>query len=142
MESNPFNIGVYIYPVQRILLALGHVSLIVLLVRGEVFKGLFNALAAVGKMAFSNYILQTVICTLIFFGYGLGYFARLEYYELYFIVVAIWIFQLIISPLWLKYFRFGPLEWAWRSLTYWRRQPMAIPHASIPRPAFGLVKDS
>jgi uncharacterized protein len=82
----------------------------------------------VGKMAFSNYILQTIICTLIFFGYGLGYFARLEYYQLNFIVVAIWMLQLIISPLWLNHFRFGPLEWAWRSLTYWKRQPMVIPH--------------
>jgi uncharacterized protein len=130
MESNPYNIAVYIYPIQRILLALGHVSLIILLVRGEVFKGLFNALGAVGKMAFSNYILQTIICTMIFFGYGLGYFARLEYYQLYFIVAAIWILQLIISPLWLKYFRFGPLEWAWRSLTYWRRQSMLLTERS------------
>lgn len=129
MESNPYNIEIYIYPIQRILLAVGHVSLIILLIRGEVFKVLFNALAAVGKMAFSNYILQTIICTLIFFGYGLGYFARLEYYQLYFIVVAVWILQLIISPLWLKHFRFGPLEWAWRSLTYWRRQSMALPQA-------------
>jgi uncharacterized protein len=128
LESNPSNIGIYIYPVQRILLALGHVSLIILLIRSDVFKKLFHALGAVGKMAFSNYILQTIICTLIFFGYGLGYFARLEYYQLNFIVVAIWMLQLIISPLWLNHFRFGPLEWAWRSLTYWKRQPMVIPH--------------
>jgi uncharacterized protein len=132
IESNPYKIGIYVYPIQRILIALGHVSLIVLLIRGEVFRRLFHALAAVGKMAFSNYILQTIICTLIFFGYGLGYFARLEYYELTFVVMAIWTLQLIISPLWLKHFRFGPLEWAWRSLTYWRRQSMIIPHHSSP----------
>ncbi|HEX6893607.1 MAG TPA: DUF418 domain-containing protein, partial [Chryseolinea sp.] len=127
MESNPINIGIYIYPIQRILIALGHVSLIILLIRAGVFKRIFNALGAVGKMAFSNYILQTIICTLIFFGYGLGYFARFEYYQLNFIVVAIWVLQMIVSSLWLKHFRFGPLEWAWRSLTYRRLQSMAIP---------------
>jgi uncharacterized protein len=132
IESNPYNIDIYIYPIQRIVLALGHISLVVLLIRGEVFKGLFRALGAVGKMAFTNYILQTILCSLIFFGYGLGYFASLEYYELNFIVVSIWVLQLIISPLWLKHFRFGPLEWAWRSLTYWRRQSMVIPHGSSP----------
>ena len=131
MESNPYNIRIYMYPIQRIFLALGHVSLIILLIRLKVFKGLFNAIAAVGKMAFSNYILQTILCTLIFFGYGLGYFARLEYYQLYFIVIAIWVLQLIVSSLWLRYFRFGPLEWVWRSLTYRRLQPMMLPRSTV-----------
>ncbi|MBO9639479.1 MAG: DUF418 domain-containing protein, partial [Siphonobacter aquaeclarae] len=81
-------------------------------------------LAAVGQLAFTNYIMQSVICTLLFFGYGFGWYARLEYYQLYYVVVAIWIFQLIISPLWLQSFRFGPLEWVWRCLTYWKRFPI------------------
>ena len=130
MDLNPYNIRIYFYPIQRILLALGHVSLIILLIRLGLLNRLFNAVAAVGKMAFSNYILQTILCTLIFFGYGLGYFARMEYYQLYFIVMAIWVVQLIISSLWLKYFRFGPLEWLWRSLTYWRLQPIMLPRSS------------
>ncbi|RYE17174.1 MAG: DUF418 domain-containing protein, partial [Sphingobacteriaceae bacterium] len=81
-------------------------------------------LAAVGQMAFTNYIMQTVFCTLFFFGYGLNYFAEMQYYQLYLVVAVIWFIQLIVSPIWLKYFLFGPLEWLWRSLTYWQRQPM------------------
>jgi uncharacterized protein len=121
-----FNIGVYIYPFERTLLMVGHVSLILLLLKSGWFKTFFNMLAAVGRMAFSNYILQSLICSFIFFGYGFGYFARLQYYQLFFLVAVIWALQLIISPIWLTYFRFGPLEWAWRSLTYWKRQPMRI----------------
>jgi uncharacterized protein len=139
MEANVFDIGTYLYPVQRILLTLGHVSLILLLVRAGVFKGLFKAIGAVGKMAFTNYILQTIICTFIFFGYGLGYFGYVEYYQLYFIIVAIWTFQLVLSSVWLRYFRFGPLEWVWRSLTYWKRQPMLLPRHDttvLPQPGF------
>jgi uncharacterized protein len=124
LESHPFNPLVWTYPVERVLIMLGHVSLVVLLVRAGVLKPLFNALSAVGKMAFSNYILQSTICSFIFFGYGFGYFARLEYYQLFSVVFTIGLVQLIGSPIWLKYFRFGPLEWAWRSLTYWKLQPI------------------
>lgn len=125
-EANPFNIRVLIQPLQRMLLGVGHVSLLILLLRRGFFKRLTNMLGAVGKMAFSNYIMHTAICSFIFFGYGLGYFGRLKYHELYYIVIAIWILQLVISPIWFKYFRFGPLEWAWRSLTYWKVQPMRV----------------
>ena len=75
-------------------------------------------------MAFSNYILDTVICTTIFYGHGFGLFGKVERVWQFAIVVAIWALQLVISPIWLKYFLFGPLEWLWRSLTYWRREPM------------------
>jgi uncharacterized protein len=60
----------------------------------------------------------------VFTGAGLALFGHLERHELYYVVVAIWIAQLIWSPLWLRRFRFGPAEWAWRSLTYWKKQPM------------------
>ena len=63
-------------------------------------------------MAFTNYIMHSVICTLVFFGYGLNYFAELEFYQLYFVALAIWVLQLIISPLWLRSFLFGPLGMA------------------------------
>jgi uncharacterized protein len=79
-------------------------------------------LAAVGRMALTNYVMQTMICVLIFSGVGLGWFGSLARHQLYFIVAAIWLAQLIASPLWLRAFRFGPLEWVWRSLTYKRWQ--------------------
>jgi uncharacterized protein len=124
MDAHPINLAIYLYPVQRLLLVVGHVSLLLLLVQAGALSGLMRRLAAVGQMAFTNYILQTVFCTLFFFGYGLGYFGRLHYYQLFYVVGVIWVVQLIVSPLWLRYFLFGPLEWVWRSLTYWQRQPL------------------
>jgi len=124
MEQVPINWVNLIYPFQRILLVMAHAASLILLYKSGVVQGLMNRLVAVGRMAFTNYISHSVICTLFFFGYGLNYFAELEFYQIYFVAFAIWIFQLIISPIWLKYFRFGPLEWLWRSLTYWKMQPM------------------
>jgi uncharacterized protein len=120
-----FSIGesFFTYNLGRIPMTLGHVALIMLFIKSGVLRFLQDALAAVGRMAFTNYIMHTLICNFIFLGYGLALYGRLQRYELYFIVFGIWIVQLIISPIWLKYFRYGPLEWAWRSLTYWERQP-------------------
>jgi uncharacterized protein len=95
------------------------------------FYPLFLLLEAVGQMALTNYIMQSVICTLVFFGYGLNYYAELEFYQIYFVVLAIWALQLIVSPLWLRYFLYGPLEWVWRSLTYWCRQPFSRPRGKL-----------
>jgi uncharacterized protein len=79
---------------------------------------LLKRLQAVGQMALSNYLMQTVMCSLFFFGYGLGFYNKLEIHQLYYVVAIILVFQLIVSPFWLKYNRFGPVEWLWRSLTY------------------------
>jgi len=108
----------------RVPTTIGHVGLIMLFIKSGIFPFLQRSLAAVGQMAFTNYIMQTIICNFIFLGFGFAMFGKFQRYELYYIVVGIWIFQMIVSPIWLRYFRFGPLEWAWRSLTYWQRQPM------------------
>ena len=113
-----------LYPVLRILLAIAHTSLIMLIIQSGALQSLFKKLAAVGQMALTNYIMQTVICTLFFFGYGLNYYDTLQFYQIFYVVFFTWLIQLIISPLWLRYYRFGPLEWLWRSLTYWKIQPM------------------
>ena len=81
-------------------------------------------LAAVGQMALTNYMMHSVICAFVFLGFGFGLFGSLQRFELYYVVFSIWFFQLLLSPVWLRYFRFGPLEWFWRSLTYWKPQPM------------------
>jgi uncharacterized protein len=123
MELVPIEWVRLIYPFQRIFLVMAHVSAIVLLYKAKFGQRLFRGLEAVGQMALSNYIMHSVICTLLFFGYGLNYYGELEFYQLYFVVAAIWTLQLVVSPLWLRSFRFGPLEWVWRSLTYWKWQP-------------------
>ena len=112
------------YNVGRIAITCGHIGLIMLFIKSGWLLFLQKAFAAVGQMAFSNYIMQSIICNIIFLGYGFAMYGKLQRYELYYIVISVWIFQLIVSPIWLKYFRFGPLEWMWRSLTYWQRQPM------------------
>lgn len=103
--------------------SLGWVSVVMLVYQSGKFNAFTDRLAAVGRTAFSNYILQTVICTMIFYGHGLGYFGEIERTGQLAIVLAVWIVQLHLSPLWLHYFRSGPLEWLWRSLTYWQLQP-------------------
>jgi len=114
------------YDLGRLTVALGHMAVIILMCKAGVFHWLTSALGAVGQMAFSNYITQSVITAFYFTGYGFKMYGKLERYQLYYVVGAIWIFQLIVSPIWMRHFRFGPLEWCWRSLTYWKRQPMRL----------------
>ena len=67
---------------------------------------------------------MSVICAMLFYGYGFGLWGEVSRAGLWGIVALIWIAQLLWSPWWLARFRFGPLEWLWRSLTYWKAQPM------------------
>jgi uncharacterized protein len=112
--------------VGSLFVALGHVGLVLLLWKAGLFRRLSRALAAVGRMALSNYLLQTLICTALFDGWGFGLFDRLDRLHLLGVVVAVWVFELVLSPVWLHFFQFGPMEWLWRSLTYKRRQPFLI----------------
>jgi uncharacterized protein len=116
----------YVHPYQlrRTALAFGHLSLIVLLYKSGLFQWALNRLANVGQMAFTNYLMQSLICVTLFYGFGFGLFGRLQRYEAYYVVFAVWAFQLVFSSVWLHYFQFGPFEWVWRSLTYWKKQPM------------------
>lgn len=104
--------------------ALGHVALVMLATRSGRFRAALSRLASVGRMAFTNYISQTLLCTLLFAGWGLGLYGRLERWQLLGVVGGVWALQLAWSPWWLARFRFGPLEWLWRSLTYLRLQPL------------------
>lgn len=85
---------------------------------------LYDRLAAAGRMALTNYLMQTILCTTLFYGHGLGLFGYLERTGQLAVVLGIWLAQFVYSPLWLRYFRFGPFEWLWRSLTYFRVQPI------------------
>ena len=102
-------------------MALGYIGLVMLMVRRGWWVGVQARLAAVGRMAFTNYIAQTVICTTIFYGHGFGLFGGVERWQQALIVLGVWAVELWWSPLWLRRFRYGPLEWLWRTLTYGRR---------------------
>ncbi|MFC0183190.1 uncharacterized protein SAMN04515674_105163 [Pseudarcicella hirudinis] len=112
------------YEPRRLFITAGHVGLLMLIFKSGWFKGFAKVLSSVGQMAFTNYLMQSVLCTLFFYGYGLGYFGKLQRYELYLVVLSVWIIQLIWSNIWLRNFRLGPLEWLWKSLTYARKQPI------------------
>jgi uncharacterized protein len=101
----------------------GHIGLVMLLCQSGALTWLTRRLAAVGRMALSNYLFDSLVCTTLFYGYGLDLFGTIHRPLLYLIVVALWTSQLLASVLWLEAFRFGPAEWVWRSLTYWKLQP-------------------
>jgi uncharacterized protein len=105
-------------------MALGHVAVVMLLFQAGVVGRLQRALAAVGRMALTNYLTHSLVLSTLFYGYGLGYYNQVNRATQMGIVLAIWVFQLIASPIWLSYFRYGPAEWLWRSLTYGEAQPM------------------
>ncbi len=107
-----------------IIVSFGYIAMIMLITKSERIPALVNRFAAVGRMALTNYFLQTLICTTIFYGHGLGWFGQVERSGQVLVVLAVWAFQLIASPIWLNHFRFGPFEWLWRSLTYWQWQPL------------------
>ena len=112
------------YEVSRTFRSIGILGLIMLMYRSGLFKWLFNLMRPVGQMAFTNYLMQSLLCALFFYGIGFGMFGKLQRHEIYYVLAAVWIVQIIYSNVWLHFFRFGPMEWAWRSLTYWKKQPM------------------
>jgi uncharacterized membrane protein YeiB len=86
------------------------------------------SLRAVGRMALTNYLMQSIICTTIFYGYGLGLYGQTGLAGAVPVMVGIWVLELLWSPLWLRYFSAGPVEWLWRKLA--GRRPFAAPGAA------------
>lgn len=106
-----------------ILLAMGYGATILAFATWRPTGRLLAIFAPLGRMAFSNYLLQSIICCAIFYGYGLGLFGRLEVAPVFAFGVLLYVAQMLMSTLWLRRFRFGPMEWLWRSLMYGSRQP-------------------
>ncbi len=102
----------------------GYICAIMLFVKSDRVAWLQDRLAAVGQMAFTNYIAQSVICIVIFWGWGFGLFGQLDRLSQFFVILGVWIIQLIWSGPWLRSYKFGPLEWLWRTLAYRKIQPM------------------
>jgi uncharacterized protein len=118
---------VYIpYDICRVAGALANAAVVLLIVRAGALKWVTKRIAAVGQMALSNYLLTSTLCRFLFVWGPTHWYGYLEYYKLYFVVAGVWAVNLIWSPVWLRYFQFGPVEWVWRSLTYWHKQPMLL----------------
>ncbi len=118
-----FTLDLYNY-FGSVAVALGHVGLVLWLFRTWPTSSWFDRLAAVGRMALTNYLMQSLICTTLFYGYGFNLFGRLDYAWQLVVVAAVWALQLVVSPWWLRHFQFGPVEWLWRWLTYGQRPPL------------------
>ena len=103
-----------------------YVALITLLTERGVWKNLLAPFAWVGQMALTNYLLQTLFLTTIFWGYGLGLYGKVRPAAGVALTLAVFVLQMLLSAWWLSRFRFGPAEWVWRTLTYGRAQPMRV----------------
>jgi uncharacterized protein len=108
----------------RPLVALAHAAAVILLVRSGRLRWLSTRLEAAGRMAFSNYLGTSLVTTTLFYGYGFGLYGTLSRSELYYVVAGVWALILLWSKPWLERYRYGPLEWLWRSLARGSIQPM------------------
>ncbi len=116
-------------------MALGYIGLVMIAVKSGRLTGLTRRLAAVGQMALTNYLMHSVVFVFVFYGFGLGLFGSVDRFAAFCMVVAMWLVQLYLSPLWLNHFRFGPAEWFWRTMTYrktipFRRSPTVEPSSA------------
>ena len=131
IQANDWSAGAALFWLQfnfvgSFLVAGGYLGLVMLYAKRRPDGPVTRAFAAVGRTAFTNYLLQTVIATTIFYGHGFGLFGSVTRVAQYGVVLAIWAIQVPLSVIWLRYFRFGPVEWVWRTLTYGERQPMRL----------------
>jgi uncharacterized protein len=110
--------------VGSLIVAFGHIGLIMLIVKSGVMRRVMKQFVAVGRMALTNYLLHSVILTTVFYGYGFGLYGTVPRFWQMGFVAGVIVLQLYLSTWWLGRYRFGPVEWLWRSLSYWKRQPM------------------
>tara|TARA_R110002049_G_scaffold54869_40_gene152551 strand:+ start:1986 stop:3305 length:1320 start_codon:yes stop_codon:yes gene_type:complete len=126
--------GVYMFGLGQVpnyfgslLVAVGHIAAVMLLVKSGALRSLVARFSSVGQMALTNYLMHSLVMTTVFYGYGLGLYGEVPRLAQMGFVAALIGVQLVLSPWWLARYRFGPAEWLWRSMTYWRRQPMRNP---------------
>ena len=118
------------YDFARLAQTTGHLGLLCLFLRSGNFSWFRRSMAAVGRMALTNYLTHSLVALIIFV--LLGYWGKLERHHLYYIVFSVWAVQVVVSPIWLKHFHFGPVEWLWRYLTYGKAPPFRRENPSTP----------
>ncbi len=104
--------------------AYAYICVIVLIFKSGALRWCTETLKLVGRSALSNYFFDTLVCTFLFYGYGFGFFAKVDRLGQILIVIVIWSVQIMLTRWWMKRYRFGPAEWLWRSLTYWKWQSL------------------
>jgi uncharacterized protein len=119
LEFSIFFGSIYNY-IGSLFTAMGYLALVMLLAKGAAFKGLKIAISNVGRMAFTNYILMSLVCMFVFFGNGFGLYGHVSRVGQMGVTLGVWALLFLFSALWLRKFEMGPLEYLWRRLTYFR----------------------
>lgn len=112
--------------IGSVLLSLSYLAAIALLSRSRRGARILAPLVPVGRMALSNYLLQSIVMTTLAYGYGFGLYGRIDLATGFLLAIVLYAVQIPLSNWWLSRFRFGPFEWAWRTLTYARVQPLRV----------------
>ena len=120
------NLNLITYDIGRVGTAIGHVALVFLLCRSFPTTPILKALAAVGQMTLTNYMLKSVLFAFTFYGFGLGLYGRFSLPQLLGVGVVFWAVIVVFSLVWLRRFRYGPAEWLWRSFSQWEWQPLRL----------------
>ena len=110
------------YNVSGPAMGVAYVGIMLLILQSQIWQDILAPLAAVGRMALTNYLLQSIICTTLFYGYGLGLYGQVGTLWTTVLTLVIFGLQIPASVLWLRHYRFGPMEWLWRTLTYGRAE--------------------
>jgi uncharacterized protein len=114
------------YELLKLPAAVGVISALMLFIKSGRLSPVQKALAAVGRTALSNYILTSLLCQYLFQWSRWQLYGKLTYGEHHLVMLFVWFVNIAASLLWLRFFQFGPLEWLWRSLTYWQLQPLRV----------------
>ena len=112
-----------LWPFERAFLVTGIAAKIVWATQSRMFSRFYSIFVDVGRLALTNYLMQSVFLSIFFYGYGMGYFARIGHYKLYFLVAEVCVVQIVFSVFWLRYYYFGPAEWLLTSLMYKKKMP-------------------
>ncbi|MBE4909290.1 DUF418 domain-containing protein [Bacillus luteolus] len=107
-------------------IAMFYITSILLLLRKTLWQSILSPLSYVGRLSLTNYLFQSILCTLLFYSYGLGFYGKVSPFVGLILTLVIFSIQIILSKLWLNYYKFGPVEWLWRTLTYGKKQPLKI----------------
>ncbi len=118
-ENDPFSFATGLLYLGNLPACLGYVSLVILMFNSAGAYPKIKILAPYGRMALTNYLSQSLICSAVFYGYGMGYFGMQRAHQVVFVAVVVML-QIALSHWWLSNFRYGPMEWLWRAVTYWK----------------------
>jgi len=119
-------VAAFVQEVAFLAMTIAYIGIVMLLMQRATWRRILGILAPVGRMPLTTYYTQSLVCTFLYYGWGLGWSGKVGPADTLGLALAIFAVQIAIAHLWLRYFRFGPLEWVWRTVVYWKRQPMRI----------------